>query len=103
MSQTISIKQGDSFTAEETITGISSLAGYTAKLYIKTTEGTEVDTIIGTIVGLVVTYEAHNEDTKLYPVGGHEFETKVFDVNDHVFTPSEGAFIVEKALVNDPI
>jgi len=103
MSQKISIKQGDSFTVEETITGIVSLDGYTAKLYIKTTEGTEVDTITGIIANLVITYEALNERTRSYPVGGHEFETKVFDINDHVFTPSDGSFIVEKALINNPV
>jgi len=100
--QTISIKQGQSFTIQETVTGAESLEGYTAKMYIKTKDGTEVDTITGTIVGLVITYEALNEDTKVYPVDNHEFETWAFDASDHAEPISEGAFIVRRALTNDP-
>jgi hypothetical protein len=100
--QNISIKQGDSLTIEETITGVASLEGYSAKLYIKTVSGQEVDVITGAIAALVITYDLLNEATKAYATGTHKYETKVYDAEDHVFTPSEGAFIVEAALVNDP-
>ena len=100
--QTLTIKQGDSTTFTEAITGIDSLAGFTAKMYIKTSAGVEVDTITGAYDVLTITYEIVNNDSKLYPVENHHFETKIFDGNDIVATPSEGLFIVEKALVNDP-
>ena len=54
--QNISIKQGDSLTIE-TITGVASLEGYSAKLYIKTVSGQEVDVITGAIAALVITYD----------------------------------------------
>jgi hypothetical protein len=43
-----------------------------------------------------------NETTKLFPLGTHLFETKVFDASDHVYTPSQGYFVVEEANVTDP-
>ena len=100
--QTIKINQGDSTIIEETITGASSLTGYVAKLYIKDSTGTLIDTITGDIVDLLITYELLNEDTKVYPVGNHSFETKVFDTSDHVCTPSKGDFIVDPVIENDP-
>ena len=100
--QTLTIKQGDSATFLETITGIDSLDGFTAKMYIQTSTGIEVDTITGDITDLSITYNIVNNDSKLYPIENHHFETKIFDGDDIVATPSEGLFIVEKALVNDP-
>ena len=100
--QILTIKQGDSATFTETITGIDSLSGFTAKMYIQTSAGIEVDTITGGITDLNITYEIVNNDSKLYPIENHYFETKIFDGNDIVATPSEGLFIVEKALVSDP-
>jgi len=35
-------------------------------------------------------------------VGSHEFETKIFDDIDHVYTPTEGKFIVEEVIEEDP-
>jgi hypothetical protein len=98
----IEIHQGDADTLTETITGLSSLSGYTAKLYIYTQGGTEVDTITGTISGLTVTYQILNEDSKAYTLGTHIFETKLFDSSDHVYTPLTGTFLVTKPLKNDP-
>jgi len=97
MSQLLKIHQGDSTTLTETVEGLTSLEGYTAKLYIA-----EVDTLDGDIDGLVITYQIVNESSKLYPVGSHEFETKIFDDLDHVHTPSSGGFVVEQAIENDP-
>ena len=99
MSQLLKIHQGDSTTLTETIEGLTSLEGYTAKLYIA-----ELDTLDGTIDGLVITYEIVNENSKLYPVGSYEFETKIFDddESDHVYTLSSGIFVVEQAIENDP-
>ena len=98
----IKIKQGDSDTLTEPIEGLSSLSGYTAKLYIKTLAGVEVDTITGSIVALVVTYEIVNDDSQDYPIGAHDYESKIFDVSDHVYTTSKDKFIVEKATENNP-
>lgn len=99
---TIILKQGDATTITETITGLSALTGYTPKLYIKTMAGVEVDTVTGSVNGLVVSYDIVNEDSKVYPIGMHRYETKIFDDSDHVYTPSEGYFIVESALNTDP-
>ena len=99
---TINLKQGDSDTLTETITGLAALTGYTAKMYIVTSAGVAVDTITGTISGLTITYEILNEDSKVYPVGTHDFETKIFDSSDHVYTPSHGKFVVEPAKEEDP-
>jgi hypothetical protein len=99
----ITIKQGDSETLTTTITNLAALTGYTAKLYIVTSAGVEVDTITGTIATLAITYEIVNEDSKAYPVGTHKFEAKVFDTSDHVYTHDSGTFIVEPAIENDPV
>jgi len=98
----INIKQGDSTTITEVISGLSSLSGYTAKMYVFERDGTEVDTLTGTVASLTVTYNIVNEDSKVYPVGLHDFETKLFDTSDHVYTPSCGKFNVEAALKKDP-
>lgn len=98
----LKIKQGDSDTFTETIEGLSTLDGYTAKLYIKTSAGVAVDTITGSIAALVITYEAVNDNSKGYPIGGHDYESKIFDENDHVYTTSKDKFIVEKAIENNP-
>jgi hypothetical protein len=102
MRQLIKINQGDSDVLTETITGIDSLAGFTAKMFIVDSAGVEMDTLTGTIAGLVITYEIHNEDSKLYAIGEHNFETKIFDANDHVYTPTSGKFVVEPAIEEDP-
>jgi hypothetical protein len=98
----ITIRQGDATTLTETITGLTSLAGYTAKFYIYDTEGNEIDVITGSISGLVVTYQIVNEDSKIYPLGKHKYESKIWDAADHVYTTSSGRFLVSKTLVNDP-
>jgi hypothetical protein len=98
----ITLRQGDSDTLTEVIENLTALTGYTAKLYIVDADGTEVDTITGSISTLTITYEIVNESSKAYPVGSHKFETKIFDRSDHVYTPSFGKFIVESAIENDP-
>jgi len=98
----ITLKQGDSDTLTETITGLDSLATYSAKLYIKAKNGVALDTIEGTIDALTVTYEIVNEHSKLYAVTTYAYETKIWDGSDHVYTTSYGDFIVQSALENDP-
>lgn len=99
----IAIRQGDATTITETITsGLTSLSGYSAKLYIKKVDDTAIDSVTGTILGLVITYNVLNAATKLYPLGTHKFETKLFDANGHVYTPHYDVFLVEPALVNNP-
>ena len=99
---TISIKQGDALNVVETISGLGSLSGYSAKLYIHKKDGTEIDVITGTINDLVITYAIKNEDSKIFPVGVHDFETKIFNASDLVYTPSKGLIIIGNTLVNDP-
>ena len=99
---TITIRQGDADTLTETITGLSSLSGYSAKMYIKNTWGIAVATLTGSINGLIITYLIVNENSKAYPIGDHSFETKIWDSSDHVYTPTEGRFIVKATLNNDP-
>ena len=98
----INLKQGDSTTITEVITGLTSLSGYSAKMYIYTRAGVLVDTITGTIASLTVTYDILNDDSKSYPVGAHNFECKLYDSSDHVYTSSFGTFNVEAALNNSP-
>ena len=98
----IRIIQGDADTLTETITGLVSLSGYTAKLYIYSSAGVLVDTITGTINGLVITYQLVNEDTKILTVGAYRYETKIYDSSDHVYTPSLGMFMILSALNKDP-
>ena len=103
MAQTIlRIKQGDADTLTETISGLASLSGYSAKLYIYTLAGVLYGTITGSISDLDITYQLVNETTKAYVVGTYSFETKIFDSSDHVYTPSWGKFIVEPVNVKDP-
>lgn len=98
----INLKQGDATTLTETITGLSSLTGYSAKLYIYTKAGVAVGTLTGTISTLTITYEVVNDNSKSYPIGAHNFETKIWDAFDHVYTPTSGTFNVEAVLNNDP-
>jgi len=99
---TISIFRGDSDTFTETITNLTSLSGYTAKMYIYNEAGTELDSIDGSIDGLDITYELVNESSKAYAVGVYYYETKIWDDSDHVYTPSSGMFIVKATQEEDP-
>jgi hypothetical protein len=101
-SDMITIYKGDADTLTETITGLSSLAGYSAKLYVYNLSRTLVDTFTGTPSGLTITYQILNEDTKNYTVGVYNFETKIWDSSDHVYTPTKGKFLVRNPLVSDP-
>ena len=102
MSQVITIRQGDADTLTETITGLSTLTGYTAKMYVKTSAGVQLTILTGSIAGLVITYQIVNEWSKLWEVGDYDFETKLYDSSDHVYTPSRGKFIVLSTLEEDP-
>ena len=57
--QFIKIKQGDADTFTETITGLDSLSGYSAKMYIYNKDETELDTIAGSIDGLYIQLLGH--------------------------------------------
>ena len=100
--QFLSIKQGDADTLTDTITGLDSLTDYQAKMYIYKSDGTAIDTITGTVSGLTVTYELVNESTKDYPVGTYDFECKVWDSSDHVYSDMHGVIEVRTAHENDP-
>lgn len=100
--QTLYIPKGDADTLTEVITGISSLSGYTAKMYIYDVAGTLKTTITGSISTLTVTYNITNETTKAYDVGSYYFETKIFDSSDHVYTQSDGLLIIQPAKQSDP-
>ena len=98
----IKIKQGDADTLTETITGLASLAGYTAELYISSMAGTILRTIVGSISTLTITYQIVNETTKALDVGRYRFETKIWDASDHVYTPSSGTLIITDSIEEDP-
>ena len=102
MSTPIKIYQGDADTLTETITGLDTASGYSAKLYLKTLAGVAIDTITGSVDTLTVTYEIVNEYSKSYPVGRHDLESKIFDSEDHVYTTSRREFVVLTPLNNDP-
>lgn len=97
----LKIKQGGSTVITDTITGLSSLSGYSAKLYIYN-GSTLLKAITGSISGLIVTYLIVNEDSKGWTPKRYSYETKLYDSSDHVHTPSEGIFKVMSALVTDP-
>lgn len=98
----ITIIQGDADTITDTISNLSSLSGYSAKMYIYDKNGTEYDTVTGSISGLVCTYQFVNETTKAYIARTYSYETKIWDSSDHVYTPSRGAFYVKPTGENDP-
>jgi len=98
---TITIRQGDSDTLTETITGLSSLSGYTAKLYIYSGRK-QLAKISGIISGLTIAYSIVNESSKLWATGDYTYETKIFDSSDHVYTPSSGQFIISETINKDP-
>lgn len=102
--EVITLKKGDADTFTETVAGLTTLAGYSARMVIYKADGTNIATVTGTVnaTGLTATYDLVNETTKLFPLGTHGFETKVFDASDHVYTPSQGYFVVEEANVSDP-
>ena len=102
MESVLIVKQGDSDAFEDTVSNMSTLAGYTAKMYITDAEDTEILTITGSVSGLVVTYILTREASKAIAVGKYDFETKVFDESHHNHTPSKGKFIVELTEENDP-
>ena len=97
------IPQGDADTITEVVSNLSSLSGYTAKMYIYDSSGTLKLTETGTISGLTVTYDITNDDTKGLIAGTYWFETKVFDSSDHVYTPQlNGKLIIRAAKKTDP-
>ena len=98
----IKIYQGDADTLTVTVTGLTTASGYTSKLYLKKFDGTAIDTITGSVDTLTVTYEIINENSKAYPIGRHNLESKIFDTEDHVYTLVKGEFVVMTALNNDP-
>jgi len=103
MAETIlTIKQGDSDTFTEVISNLSSLSGYTAKMYIYDSDDTLLLTLTGTISTLTITYELENEDSKALAVGKHRYESKIFDSSDHVYTTSWGVFHIKTSKNSDP-
>lgn len=101
MGKTIVIRKGDADTLTETVTGLASLAGYTAKMYIY--DGTTLlATLTGAISGLTIEYSIVNESSKLWPILTYKYESKIFDAADHVYTLSSGKFIIKNTIEEDP-
>ena len=98
----LTLKQGDSDTFTDTITGLSSLSGYTGKMYIYNNGGTLKNTLTGTVSGLTIAYDIVNEQSKLLTPGQYLFEAKIFDASDHVYTTSDGTLIIQPAKNTDP-
>ena len=97
----LTIYKGDSDTLTETICGLTSLAGYTAKMYIYLNSALKL-TLTGTINSLTVSYDIFNEQTKILAVGQYYFESKIFDASDHVYTTSSGVLRITEAKNTDP-
>ena len=95
-------KKGDSVCFSEVIIGLTSLSGYDAKLYIYKEDGTLYATVDGIINSLTISYSMLNEVTKLQVVGRYNFETKIWDTEDHVYTPSDGRINITPVLNYDP-
>ena len=100
--QFISLKKGDATTLTDTVEGLTSLSGYTAKLYVYDADNTAILTVAGSISGLVITYQIVNEDTKSLTAGTYEFESKVWDSSDHVYSDTRGIFEIRDAHEEDP-
>lgn len=98
----LELRKGDAATLTETISGLSSLAGYSAKLYIYKKNGTSAYSVSGVISSLTITYTFLNEVTRLYDVGTYNYETKIWDALDNVYTPSYGTFVILSALNTNP-
>jgi hypothetical protein len=96
------LTKGDADTWTETVTGLSSLSGYSAKAYVYTTGGTLVDTFTGTVSGMTITYDIKNEDTKTWATGKHNVFTKIWDTSDHVYSPFKDKIVVLNSDVVDP-
>jgi hypothetical protein len=100
--QFISIKQGDATTLTETVTGLVTASGYTAKLYVYDADGTVILTVTGTVSTLTITYQIENEDTKGLTTGAYAYESKLFDTSDHVYSQSDGIFEIRSTNEEDP-
>lgn len=100
----IRLPQGDSLTITESVSGLTDLTGYSAKIYIQSTASVDVGSAVGIIDTdeFTITYSILNEASKLWAVGHYLYETKIWDSSDHVYTLNTGRFIVTKALENDP-
>jgi len=99
----IKIHIGDADTFTVTVTGLANLSGYDAKMYITKQDGTAIATLADSnITGLVITFQLVNETSKAFTVGRHKWEVKIWDANDHVYTPDDGDFIVDPAINSDP-
>ena len=96
------LKQGDADTFTETITGLSSLSGYTGKLYIYDSASVLKLTLTGVVSGLTITYSIVNEQSKALSAGKYPFEAKIFDTADHVYTTSYGSLIIVTVKNTDP-
>ena len=94
--------KGDSVCFSEVITGLDTLSGYEAKLYIYEKDGTAYATVDGSIDTLTITYSMLNEVTKLHVVGVYNFETKIWNSSDYVYTPSKGRLSITSVLNADP-
>jgi len=99
----ISIKKGDADTLTDPISNLTVLTGYAAMLYIYTKAGVLTKSISGTISTseLTATYQIGNDDTKAMDVAHYDFESKIYDASDHVYTLSDGIFIIEPAKKTD--
>lgn len=96
------LKQGDADTFTDTITGLTSLTGYTGNMYIYDSSSTLKLTLTGTVSGLTVVYNIVNEQSKILTAGQYSFEAKIFDSSDHVYTTTYGTLLIESAKNTDP-
>ena len=97
----LSIHQSRKLSFTETVTGLDSLAGYTAKCYFVESDGTAIATVTGVISSLVITFTVTADTMDDYPTGVQNFEVILFDGTNE-YTIDTGHLRVKATLEGDP-
>ena len=97
----LSIHQSRKLVFTETVTGLDSLSGYTAKCYFVESDGTAILTVTGSVSSLVITFTVTADQMDDFTVGVHNFEVIIFDGTNE-YTIDEGHLRVKATVENDP-
>jgi len=84
----INVWQGNTKTCSTTVSGLSSLSGYTAKLNISDLDGVEQFEVSGTINGLDVSYVTSNVQNYL-TIGDYVYEAYIYN-GSKIYTLDKG-------------
>jgi len=98
----LTVRQGNSDTFTDVVSGLTSLSGYTAKMYVYNIAGTLLLTLTGSISTLTITYQLTKVASKALAVASHYYESIVFDSNNHVYTSTWGPLVITTAKNNNP-